>query len=271
MSVLSKNTIEELILPHLSWGKSGKMSDPAHVFCIVQLIFHRLKTGCQWRELPIGHFIDQSYSWQSVFYHFNKWSKDGSWLSVWTCLPKAHKDKLNLSTAQLDGTHTPSKRGGQAVDYQVRKGCKTSNILCISDEQGIIVAASQPESGNHHDVFDIETHFEELLNMLELIGIETKGLVLNADAAFDTENLRALCAKHGIDPNFDLNPRNGSRWDRDEYFDPIAYKKRTVIERAFAWLDAFKALLVRYEITARNWFAWNLIGFTAIFARKKIR
>ena len=144
-------------------------------------------------------------------------------------------------------------------------------MRCISDEQGIIVAASQPESGNHHDVFKIEIHFEELIEMLQFVGIETKGLILNADAAFDTLALRSLCAKYQIEPNFDLNPRNGSRWDREVYFDPITYKKRTIIEHAFAWLDAFKALIVRYETSARNWFAWNLIGFAAIFARKKIR
>lgn len=93
------------------------MSDPAHVRCIVQLIFHRLKTGCPWRELPIGHYMDQAYSWKSVFYHFNKWSKDGSWLGVWASLLKSHKEKLNLSTAQLDGTRTPAKPVGQAVEY----------------------------------------------------------------------------------------------------------------------------------------------------------
>ena len=271
MSVLNKNTIEKWILPHLSWGKNGKMSDPSHVLCIVELIIYRLKTGCQWRELPIGHFMDEPYSWKSVFYHFNKWSKDGSWLRVWAAQLKAHKQELQLCSAQLDGSHTPAKRGGQAVEYQGRKSSKTTNMLYISDERGVIVAASQPESGNHHDVFEIEQHFEELIEMLKVAEIEIEGLVLNADAAFDTEELRRLCSKHQIEPNFDLNPRRGSLSERDEYFDPITYKKRTVVEHAFAWLDAFKALLVRYETTARNWFAWNLLGFTAIFIRKLIR
>lgn len=271
MSVLSKDTIEKLILPHLSWGKNGKITNPKLVLCIVQLILYRLKTGCQWRELPIGQFMDQPYSWKSVFYHFNKWSKDGSWLRVWAHQLRSHKGEICLCTAQLDGTHTPSKQGGEAVDYQGRKACKTTNMLCISDARGVIVAASQPEAGNHHDVFDIERHFEELIEMMKLADIEVEGLVLNADAAFDTEELRRLCSKYGIEPNFDLNPRNGSRWDREEYFDPVAYKKRNVIEHAFAWLDAFKTLLVRYETTARNWFAWNLLGFSVVFARKRIR
>ncbi len=47
---------------------------------MVAAILYRLKTGCQWRELPIKQFfLEKKYSWQSVYFHFQKWSKDGSW------------------------------------------------------------------------------------------------------------------------------------------------------------------------------------------------
>jgi transposase len=268
MSVLSKDTIEKEIIPHLSLGKRGKQLETAQVLCIVQLILYRLKTGCQWRELPIKAYFTEPYSWKSVFYHFNKWSKDGSWRSVWLQQLHSNKHLLSLRSAQLDGTHTPCKRGGESVGYQGRKGCKTTNMLCISDERGIIIAASEPEAGNHHDVFDIETHFEELLETLEILDIQTDGLILNADAGFDSQKLRSLCAAKGIEPNFAFNPRNGKLTEREEYFDGLFYKSRTVIEHAFAWLDAFKALIIRYEVTARNWFSWNAIGFAAIAIRK---
>ncbi|MDZ7935051.1 MAG: transposase [Emticicia sp.] len=46
--------------------------------------FHRLKTGCQWRELPTKEFFSSIiFSWQSVYYYFNKWSKSGCWQKVW--------------------------------------------------------------------------------------------------------------------------------------------------------------------------------------------
>ncbi len=34
-----------------------------------------------------------------------------------------------MSSIQLGGTHTLAKRGDEAVAYQGRKKCKTSNIL----------------------------------------------------------------------------------------------------------------------------------------------
>lgn len=42
-------------------------------------IFYRLKTECQWRQLPMKQFFRGKYSWQSVYYHFQKLSEDGNW------------------------------------------------------------------------------------------------------------------------------------------------------------------------------------------------
>ena len=268
MSILSKDTIEKEILIHLSISNKGPKMEVSQLVGILQLIFHRLKTGTQWRELPVKQYLDDDYKWNSVFHHFNKWSKDGSWRRLWLHHLRTKKQVLDLSTAQLDGTHTRCKRGGEAADYQQRKSAVTSNMLCISDNQGILIAASQPEAGNHHDTFDFETHFEELVQMLTEAEIEAEGLFLNADAGFDTQQVRAICHQYGIIPNFAFNPRNGSQWDREDYFDELLYKRRLVIEHAFAWLDAYKALLIRYETTTRNWFSLNMLGFTTCLIRK---
>jgi len=42
-------------------------------------ITYRLKTGCHWQQLPMKQLFREKYSWQSVYYHFQKWSKNGSW------------------------------------------------------------------------------------------------------------------------------------------------------------------------------------------------
>lgn len=85
---------------------------------IVQLILKRMKTGCQWRELSIKeYFENEGPSWQTVYYYFHKWSNDGSFKEAWVQLLSTHKRKIDLSGAQLDGSHTPAKRGGEAVVY----------------------------------------------------------------------------------------------------------------------------------------------------------
>ena len=75
---LGKDTINNWIIPFLSVGKRGFKSnfDLASIFL---LILKRLKTGVQWRELPIEVYFEKGeISWQNIYYYFNKWSKDGS-------------------------------------------------------------------------------------------------------------------------------------------------------------------------------------------------
>ena len=75
---MGKDTINKWIISFLSVGKRGFKSnfDLASIFL---LILKRLKTGVQWRELPIESYFEKGeISWQNVYYYFNKWSKDGS-------------------------------------------------------------------------------------------------------------------------------------------------------------------------------------------------
>ena len=228
-------------MPHLHFGKNIKV----YKVGLIEAILFRLKTGCQWRELPVEKFFRRKYSWQSVYYYFRKWSNYGSWERLWQILLYSHKSLLDLSSIQLDGTHTPSKRGGVSVAYQARKRCKTTNMLMITDCQGIPLACSEPIAGNHHDSHNLNHHFDSMLIDMEKAEIPTKWLFLNADSGFDTNDFRKLCFQKDITSNIDFNKRNGQL--KDCLFDELLYKNRFVIERTNAWMDAFKALLVRFE------------------------
>ena len=233
---------------------------------VVQAILYRLKTGCQWRQLPMKQFFTIKYRWQSVYYHFQKWCKDGSLERVWAIVLEKHKCLLDMSSVQLDGTHTPTKRGGQAVGYQGRKKSKTSNMLILTDSQGIPLACSEPTSGNHNDAYELEKTVGKMLNNIQSSNINTDGLFLNADAGFDTEGFRNFCYKNDIIDNIDKNKRNGN--ENDHLFDDLLYKCRFVVERTNAWLDAFKAILVRFETNKIHWKSLNLLAFCVILLRQ---
>jgi hypothetical protein len=51
-------------------------------------------------------------------------------------------------------------------------------------------------------------------------------------------------------------------------FNEELYQNRSVIEHSNAWIDGFKALLVRFETTSRNWKSMRLISFVVISMRK---
>ena len=56
MEVLRKDIIRTWIVPHLSIGTCGP--DPsADLLEVVETILYKLKTGCQWRQLPLKQFL----------------------------------------------------------------------------------------------------------------------------------------------------------------------------------------------------------------------
>ena len=270
MEVLSKSMIEKWIVPHLSVGKRGAKSQVA-LSDVVSAILHRLKTGEQWRWLPLKEFfVPGTISWNGVYYYFNKWFKDGSFQNAWMAILRANKAYLDLSSLQLDGSHTPAKQGGEAVGYQGRKKAQTTNALFFADQQGLPIAMAEPQAGNHNDVHEIKSLFEQLCKLLEDAGISLKGVFMNADAGFDTAELRMVCADKQIEANIADNPRNSkeSLSEHYQYFDEQLYKERFVIERANAWLDSFKGLLIRYEKKIKSWMAQHWMAFCTLLLRK---
>lgn len=267
--ILSEDKIEKWIIPHLSKGKRG-FPTKVSLTKIVLLILKRLKTGCQWRELSIREYFEAGQiSWQSVYYYFNKWSKDGSFHRAWISLLGTNRSKLDLSSVQVDGSHTPCKRGGEAVGYQGRKSCNTSNSLFLCDNNGQMLSVSSPQPGEHNDLYDIVVLFKELIRVLQASDIAVDGLFLNADPGFDAASFRTACKDAGIEANIKENPRNKRKPDEAYiYFDEILYKRRTKIEHANAWMDSFKALLVRFETRANTWMALQWLAFIVMFTRK---
>jgi transposase len=172
-----------------------------------------------------------------------------------------------MSGIQLDGTHTPCKRGTEAAQYQGRKKCKTSNMLIITDSCGIPVAGSDVIDGHRNDVYEPEKHVEMMRVNIEKSNIPTEGLFLNADAGFDTKNFRSYCFSKDIIANIALNSRNGDN-DIETIFDDKLYEARYVIERTNAWMDGFKALLVRFETHKIHWKSLILLAFTVILLRQ---
>lgn len=218
--------------------------------------------------LPVDSlFSSVVLSYKTVYWHFRKWSKNGEWESSWLYLLDNYKSMLDLSTSSIDGSHTRALRGGEQVEFQTCKMSKTTNALYLTDNQGIPIAMSSPVSGNHHDLYQIDCHLDELFQTLEKANISTDGLFVNADAGFDAKEFRNKCYEYGVIPNTSVNPRNGVN-DELIIFDNVLYVQRYTIERTNAWMDSYRTLLNRFDTTVSSWKAFNYIAFMAIFLKK---
>jgi len=97
----------------------------------------------------------------------------------WILFLKQHKKALNLSSVDLGGSHTPAIRGGDQVEYQGRKKRKTTNALYLTDRQGLPLAMSDPISGNHNDLHNIQVQFELVTATLEQAEIPVEPELCN--------------------------------------------------------------------------------------------
>lgn len=267
--VLDKSTINLEIIPHLSIAKRG-FKTKSCLIEIVNCILYKLKTGCQWYLLPVKSlFSEVVLHYKTVFGHFRKWSKDGSWKQAWINLLHDKKSHLDLSSVSIDGSHTTALRGGEEVAYQGRKKRKTTNSLYLTDSQGLPLSMSSAVAGNHHDLYQIEISLSELFETLFKARISLDGLFVNADSGFDCKVFREICQREGIFPNVAFNYRNGDN-SNDEYYllDEILYKERFTIERTNAWLDSFRSILNRFDFTVSSWEAFNYIAFSVILLKK---
>ena len=55
---------------------------------IVNAILYLTKNGCMWRDIP-GEFPP----WETVYWYYSKWVKDGTWKSISDCLVVDYREK----------------------------------------------------------------------------------------------------------------------------------------------------------------------------------
>lgn len=150
-------------MPYLSVAKRGYVSQGSLIE-VVNAILHKLKSGCQWHQLPVGHlFSDVVLSWNAVYHHFRKWCRLGEWQTMFASIVRKHKDRLDMFVTHIDGSHTPAQKGVESVEYQGCNKRKTTNSLYFCDRQALPLAMSEPQKGTHADLYEIGQRVDELM------------------------------------------------------------------------------------------------------------
>ncbi len=106
---LSESDFNTYVLAHLS-HKLGHNRLKVSYHYIFNTILYVLKSGCSWRSLKPEN---QLVTWQNIYYHYAKWVKDGSFEKLFSSTHDVMKEQLALECIQLDGSHTPSKKGAK--------------------------------------------------------------------------------------------------------------------------------------------------------------
>ncbi len=112
-----------------------KRSDPRGAksvhskYTVVNAVFYVVKTGCQWRMLPLDF-----PPWQSVYDHYRRWNKRGIWqevldfLNVRTRLKQAKKPSPSYAIVDSQSVKTQYACKERGIDG----GKKSKGVNAIS-------------------------------------------------------------------------------------------------------------------------------------------
>lgn len=118
---VTQNEFNTFVKPCLTKAKSRQPK--ISYYKIFNYILYVLKTGMQWDELRPDR---KEISWQAVYYHHNKWSKDGSYRKLFenSVITLDALGKLDLTILHGDGSNVVAKKGANRLhltDINIRK------------------------------------------------------------------------------------------------------------------------------------------------------
>lgn len=249
---LCEALIDELD-PEKPTGRPRKPSRP-----ILDGILYRLRSGCQWKQLPTV-FGDDS----TVHRRFQRWCGLGLWDRLWATLVE-HCDALGAVHWQwqaADGALGKARLGGELVGPNPTDRGKpgTKRSLLVEQEGGplaVVIAGA-----NVHDT--------RLLRLtLESIIVERPSPIfvaqnLSLDKAYDnpTGHLSSRAAGYRAHIRRIEEPE----LDRAHHRYP---PRRWVVERTLAWLSKCRGLLVRYEKKPENFLCLLKLACALIWYRR---
>ena len=196
-------------------------------------IQYLVKTGCQWRMLPVNFA-----KWQLVYYYYKKWSDLEQFDLLLSKLRERIRKKMGQNAeASLGILDSQSVRWGNNMalnSYDGNKKVKGIKRHIVVDKNGFLIAVMVTVAHIHDSkaVMLLMRILKELL-----CGIK----VIVADGGYRGDVVAEVKKKFGYLMQIVMRSD-----DKKAGFKPI--HKRWVVERTFSWFDNDRRLCRNYEL-----------------------
>jgi putative transposase len=218
------------MLPQERTGRPRRLCQHA----ILNALWFVVVTGIQWRLLP-----REFPAWQSVYYHFRRWSALGYWKRIYHLLRALVRQKMGRHKHPTAGcfdsqsVKTTSVPGVRGFDNGKKVKGRKRHVLC--DSQGLVLEL-QVTAANVSDSQGARCVFGGLGRRR---GVTKKLRRVWVDAGYKRGALQWVQANHGV--ALEVVTR------KQEQQGFVLQQHRWVIERTFSWLCAHRRLARDYE------------------------
>lgn len=221
-----------IIAPKLAQPAGPGRKRTIDLRAVVNAIFYRTRTGCQWRMLP-KEFPD----WRHVWYYYKKWTKEGTWARLneaLRCLVRRAMGKQpEPSLGILDSQTVKATEAGGERGYDGGKKMNGRKRHILVDTLGLLLElVVHPANIQDYDgARQVLQKAHSKLNRLQKViadGMYTKnGLV------------------EWVKQQFPFTLEIVTRDKEQKGF--VVLPKRWIVERSLAWLGRNRILSKEYE------------------------